>query len=233
MWALSKLKRNTHYDNNFTCESRNTLWILRMKSWEQKYSVDKIQTGWWDGFTVELRVGDQVHIWAKVLLWLQPWKRTSGSLLPRAAEAAAPERSGCEPKQIKRHQITWVILFVGFGGQLQQWLPTNQMMQEMTTCFDCTGVTHFLTILSHLRDQTKEEIQAHLCGLSLLLKLLELLCCDKADWFVPCDQLCASRHGGQDDVPAQTADAAQKRGKRTKTYQSTTNVKKNRQHSNK
>lgn len=45
----------------------------------------------------------------------------------------------------------------------------------------------------------------------MLLKLLKLLCCDKADWFVPCDQLCASRHGGQDDVSAETADTAQKR----------------------
>lgn len=48
-------------------------------------------------------------------------------------------------------------------------------------------------------------------GLSLLLKLLELLRCDEADWFVPCDQLGASRHGGQDDVPAQTADTDQTR----------------------
>lgn len=50
------------------------------------------------------------------------------------------------------------------------------------------------------------RLDPNLCGLSLLLKLLELLCCNKADWFVPCDQLCASRHGGQDDVPSQTAD---------------------------
>lgn len=49
-------------------------------------------------------------------------------------------------------------------------------------------------------------------GLSLLLELLELLCCDEADWFVPCDQLGASRHGGQDDVPAQTADTGQTGG---------------------
>lgn len=48
-------------------------------------------------------------------------------------------------------------------------------------------------------------------GLSLLLKLLELLRCDEADWFVPCDQLGASGHGGQDDVPAQTADTDQTR----------------------
>lgn len=50
------------------------------------------------------------------------------------------------------------------------------------------------------------RLDANLCGLSLLLKLLQLLRCDEADWFVPCDQLRASRHGGQDDVPAQTAD---------------------------
>lgn len=48
----------------------------------------------------------------------------------------------------------------------------------------------------------KNNKHAHLSGLSLLLKLLELLCCNKADWFVPCNQLGASRHGGQDDVPA-------------------------------
>lgn len=52
----------------------------------------------------------------------------------------------------------------------------------------------------------KKNKRAHLSGLSLLLKLLELLCRNKADWFVPCNQLGASRHGGQDDVPAQTAD---------------------------
>lgn len=50
---------------------------------------------------------------------------------------------------------------------------------------------------------------AHLCCLSLLLKLLELLCCDKADWLVPCDQLRASGHSGQDDVPAKTANTDQ------------------------
>lgn len=48
-------------------------------------------------------------------------------------------------------------------------------------------------------------------GLSLLLKLLELLRCDEADRLVPGDQLGASRHRGQDDVPAQTADAARTR----------------------
>lgn len=58
------------------------------------------------------------------------------------------------------------------------------------------------------------ETSAHLCGLSLLLKLLELLSCDEADWFVPCDQLCSGRHRGQDDVPAQTADTAHAERKR-------------------
>lgn len=48
-------------------------------------------------------------------------------------------------------------------------------------------------------------MSANLCGLSLLLKLLELLCCDKADWFVPCNQLGTGRHGGQNNVPAQAA----------------------------
>lgn len=50
-----------------------------------------------------------------------------------------------------------------------------------------------------------------LCGLSLLLKLLELLGCDKTDRFVPCNQLRASRHGGQDDVPAQVAKTEEKK----------------------
>jgi len=49
-----------------------------------------------------------------------------------------------------------------------------------------------------------------LCGLSLLLKLLELLRRHKTDWFVSCDELGAGRHRGQDDVPAQAADAAQR-----------------------
>lgn len=47
-----------------------------------------------------------------------------------------------------------------------------------------------------------------MCGLSLLLELLELLSCDEADGFVPCDQLGSGWHRGQDDVPAQTADTA-------------------------
>lgn len=51
-----------------------------------------------------------------------------------------------------------------------------------------------------------DRLDANLCGLSLLLKLLELLCCDKADRFVPRNQLRASRHGSQDDVPTQAAD---------------------------
>lgn len=48
----------------------------------------------------------------------------------------------------------------------------------------------------------KLKCEPHLSGLSLLLELLELLRCDEADRFVPGDQLGASRHGGQDDVPA-------------------------------
>lgn len=59
------------------------------------------------------------------------------------------------------------------------------------------------------KDKTQKKTWAYLSGLSLLLKLLELLCCDKADWFVSCYQLGASRHRGQDDVPAQTADTDQ------------------------
>lgn len=77
-----------------------------------------------------------------------------------------------------------------------------------------------------------KHTRTHLCGLSLLLKLLELLCCDKADWFVPCDQLGTSRHGGQDDVPAQTANTAHKR-KNTKTYQTTISIKENRKNDDK
>lgn len=48
----------------------------------------------------------------------------------------------------------------------------------------------------------------NLCGLSLLLKLLELLRCDKTDRFVSGYELGACRHGGQDDVPAQATDTA-------------------------
>lgn len=58
--------------------------------------------------------------------------------------------------------------------------------------------------------EKRRETSAHLCGLSLLLKLLELLSRDEADWFVPCDQLCSGGHRGQDDVPAQTADTARR-----------------------
>lgn len=42
--------------------------------------------------------------------------------------------------------------------------------------------------------QMENQKHAHLCGLSLLLELLKLLSCDKADWFVPCNQLCSSRN---------------------------------------
>lgn len=48
-------------------------------------------------------------------------------------------------------------------------------------------------------------LDPNLCGLSLLLKLLELLRCDKTDRFVSCNQLRASRHGGENDVSAQAA----------------------------
>lgn len=68
--------------------------------------------------------------------------------------------------------------------------------------------------LHFLIQGNRQKKKFHLCGLSLLLKLLELLGCDKADWFVPSDQLRTSRHGGQDDVPAQTADTAQKKERR-------------------
>lgn len=77
--------------------SRNQLWkSLRMKVLWQKQN-----TGSWDRITAELQERDPVHIWAKVLLWRRPWKQTLGNLLPRAAEAAVPEQSGCEPKQIQ------------------------------------------------------------------------------------------------------------------------------------
>lgn len=61
------------------------------------------------------------------------------------------------------------------------------------------GVTEGLLTLGSGRS-------ADLCGLSLLLQLLELLSCDEAHGFVACDQFGSSRHGGQDDVPAQAAD---------------------------
>lgn len=57
----------------------------------------------------------------------------------------------------------------------------------------------------------RTETCVNLRGLSLLLELLKLLRCDKADWLVPSDQLSSSRHRGQDDVPAQAANAAQKK----------------------
>lgn len=53
-----------------------------------------------------------------------------------------------------------------------------------------------------------KSIYKNLCGLSLLLKLLELLRCDKTDRFVSCNQLRASRHGGENDVSAQAANTA-------------------------
>lgn len=71
------------------------------------------------------------------------------------------------------------------------------------------------------KNKTSCHLCAHLCGLSLLLKLLKLLSCDEADWFVPCDQLRSSRHRCQDDVSAQTADTgqAEREGKeKTLTY---------------
>lgn len=49
----------------------------------------------------------------------------------------------------------------------------------------------------------------NLCGLSLLLKLLELLSCDKTDRFVSSYELGACRHRGQDDVSAQATDTAE------------------------
>lgn len=80
--------------------SRNKPWKgFRMKVLWQKNKTK--HTGSWDWITVELWERDPVHIWAKVLLWRRPWKQTLGSPLPRAAEAAVPEQSGCEPKQIQ------------------------------------------------------------------------------------------------------------------------------------
>ena len=47
----------------------------------------------------------------------------------------------------------------------------------------------------------------HLCGLTLLLQLLQLLGGDEADRLVPGHELGACRHGGQDDVPPKAAEA--------------------------
>ncbi len=116
-------------------------------------------------------------------------------------------------------QITWVMLQQLIVASCNDCLQTanemikiccvmfNNKMIHLKTCVNWTGVIKWLFFICYIK---KSEIKAHLCGLSLLLQLLELLCCNKADWFVPCDQLCAGRHRGQDDVPAQTADTARR-----------------------
>lgn len=60
---------------------------------------------------------------------------------------------------------------------------------------DLNKRTGFTSIYEYyIQFQMENKKYTHLCGLSLLLKLLKLLSCDEADWFVPCDQLCSSRH---------------------------------------
>lgn len=90
----SKLKKNKQQLHLRVETSQTT-----MEKLENESTVHVHWTGWLRGITVEVQAGDQVHIWAKALLWLQPWKQISGSLLPCAAGAAAPEQSGCEPTE--------------------------------------------------------------------------------------------------------------------------------------
>lgn len=49
-------------------------------------------------------------------------------------------------------------------------------------------------------------LNSHLCGLALLLQLLQLLCSQKTHWFVPSNQFCPRWHRGQDDVSTQPTD---------------------------
>lgn len=49
-------------------------------------------------------------------------------------------------------------------------------------------------------------LDPHLCGLPLVLELLQLLGCDKADGFAAGNQLGPRRHRGENDVPSQSTD---------------------------
>lgn len=105
-------------------------------------------------------------------------KQILGSLQP-CAEPAALELSGSEPEEYK-------------------------MVDNSLYLFDLNR-NYKMKSLYVLK---MKSIYKNLCGLSLLLKLLELLRCDKTDRFVSCNQLRASRHGGENDVSAQAANTA-------------------------
>lgn len=50
--------------------------------------------------------------------------------------------------------------------------------------------------------------EADLCGLALLLQLLQLLSCNEADRLVPGDELGACWHAGQNNIPSKITDTA-------------------------
>lgn len=50
--------------------------------------------------------------------------------------------------------------------------------------------------------------EADLCGLALLLQLLQLLSRNETDRLVPGDELGACWHAGQDNIPAEITDTA-------------------------
>lgn len=88
---------------------------------------------------------------------------------------------------------------------------STQMFVTWKTSFHLRTIyISFQDKWSHLAWIKAQILWTYLRGLSLLLKLLELLCCYEADRFVSCDELRPGGHGGQDDVPAQTAEAARR-----------------------
>ena len=68
-----------------------------------------------------------------------------------------------------------------------------------------TGCAPVLFMEIHVSDVT-----SYLCGLALLLKLLQLLCSQKTHWFVPSDQFCPCWHRSQDDISTQPTDAKER-----------------------
>lgn len=49
----------------------------------------------------------------------------------------------------------------------------------------------------------------HLCGLALLLKLLQLLGSEETHRLIAGNELSTRRHGGEDDIAAQPAEAVE------------------------
>lgn len=54
-----------------------------------------------------------------------------------------------------------------------------------------------------------DSLDAHLCGLTLLLKLLQLLSSEETHRLVAGNELGTRWHGGKDDVAAQPTEAAE------------------------